>query len=79
VEDDRLAKEEAAMPPPVRENRVKTVLKNDELVLCMGVNQLASCQSIGVLASKKFAASPISSSRRQAGTQAIPGYRPSPV
>jgi hypothetical protein len=30
------------MPTQIGENRVKKMLKNDELVLCMGVNQLRS-------------------------------------
>ena len=30
------------MPTQVRENRAKKLLKNNELVLCMGVNQLRS-------------------------------------
>jgi hypothetical protein len=30
------------MPTLIRENRAKKMLKNSELVLCMGVNQLRS-------------------------------------
>jgi len=30
----------ATMPPQIREDRAKRMLKANELVLCMGVNQL---------------------------------------
>src|SRR5579864_1651366 len=37
---DRFAKERPIMPTQIRENRAKRMLKNNEPVLCMGVNQL---------------------------------------
>src|ERR1700733_6328303 len=40
LEDDRFGKERPQMPTQIRENHAKRMLKNNELVLCMGVNQL---------------------------------------
>src|SRR5271170_4775221 len=42
------------MPTPIRENRAKKMLKSNELVLCMGVNQLRTPNIAMIAASCGF-------------------------
>ena len=53
--DDGFGKERSIMPTQIRENRAKKVLKNNELVLCMGVHLSAGRADVKQLRELKIA------------------------